>query len=61
MPPYHLPALPPPSAAPADITSRSVIPLQYLLTLLVVFGLLVFDRLAYTLGSPLFKSALHLG
>ncbi|PRW58918.1 piezo-type mechanosensitive ion channel-like protein isoform X1 [Chlorella sorokiniana] len=45
----------------SDITSKHVIPLQYLATLLIVFALLVLDRVAYTLGSPLLKAALHTG
>ena len=32
-----------------------------LATLLVVFSLLVLDRVAYTLGSPLLKAVLHTG
>ncbi len=32
-----------------------------LATLLIVFALLVLDRVAYTLGSPLLKAALHTG
>lgn len=46
---------------PADITLRRVIPLDYLLSLMLLFSFLVADRLAYTLGSPLFKALLHLG
>ena len=45
---------------PAEITSGNVVPLGYLLTLMLLFLLLVLDRLAYTLGSPLGKALLHL-
>ena len=37
-----------------------MVPLGYLLTLMLLFLLLVLDRLAYTLGSPLGKALLHL-
>jgi len=37
------------------------VPLGYLLALMLLFSLLVMDRLAYVLGSPLFKAVLHLG
>lgn len=45
----------------SDLTSRQVIPLDYLLCLIALFALLVLDRVAYTLGSPLFKALLHTG
>ena len=45
----------------ADITNEHVVPLGYLLTLMLLFLLMVFDRLFYTLGSPLGKALLHLG
>ena len=54
----HLTHLPAPAAPLADIAARQAIPLDYLLVLMALFGILVLDRLAYTLGAPLFK-ALH--
>lgn len=51
---------PPPPAA-AEITSEHVVPLDYLLTILLLFLLLVADRVAYSIGSPLGKALLHLG
>lgn len=52
-----LPILPP----RADITTAQVIPLGFLVALMVLFGCLVADRVAYTLGSPALKAVLHLG
>lgn len=43
----------------ADITSQHIVPLGYLLTLITLFMFIVFDRVAYTIGSPLAKSILH--
>ena len=45
----------------AEITNEHVVPLGYLLTLMLLFMLIVLDRLAYTLGSPAGKALLHVG
>eukprot|EP00887_Chlorella_sp_A99_P004668 scaffold4.g4668.t1 len=45
----------------SEITNEHVVPLGYLLTLILLFLLLVLDRLVYTLGSPAGKAALHVG
>ncbi len=45
----------------AEITSEHVVPLDYLLTVMLLFMLLVADRVFYTVGSPLGKALLHLG
>jgi hypothetical protein len=37
------------------------VPLDYLVTILVLFLLMVADRIFYTVGSPLGKALLHLG
>ena len=38
-----------------DISDERVVPLDYLLSLIVLFMFLVLDRVFYTLGSPLGK------
>lgn len=43
-----------------EITSQHVVPLGYLITLMVLFGFVVADRVVYTLGSPAGKAFLHL-
>lgn len=58
---YCLLCPPPPLHGPPEITNDHVVPLGYLLTLMLLFLLLVLDRLAYTLGSPAGKAALHVG
>ena len=42
-----------------EITSQHVVPLGYLITLIVLFVLIVMDRLVYTMGSQAGKAALH--
>lgn len=43
----------------SEITYEHVVPFKYLVTLIVLFMLIVLDRLFYTLGSPLGKALLH--
>lgn len=42
-----------------EITSQHVVPLGYLITLIILFVLIVMDRLVYTMGSQAGKAALH--
>lgn len=44
-----------------EITSQHVVPLGYLVTLIVLFLLLVLDRVTYTIGSQAGKATLHVG
>ena len=49
-----------PTLLPAEITTEHVVPLGYLLCLMLLFLLLVLDRVCYTVASPLGKAVLHL-
>lgn len=44
----------------SEITSQHAVPIGFLLTLMILFGFVVLDRVAYTLGSAAGKFALHM-